>query len=352
MLFGSTKVIGLDIGTSFIKLAEVDVSRKAATLTSFGIVPTPKGAISSRGEITDIASVAQVIQNLVKDVKSKRKHVATAMWGSAVMVKKITGPRMSEQDLAANIRFEAEQYIPFDVNEINLDFAILKNKNQSAETMDYLLIAAQREYLFKIAEVVETAGLQCSVVDVAGFSLANTYQFNYGAGDGQIISLANFGAGVTNFVVIENGDITFSRDIPSGGMNVTNEIHKNMGVSVDEAEALKISFSTGQNAPAEVGGIVKTAVSGLVDEVRRAVDFYAASAGDAAIQRLLISGGSSYLPGLTEGLTESLGFPVERFNPFQKIGYKSKVMTPEYIGQIAPYATVALGLALRGVNDR
>src|SRR5690606_32780194 len=147
-----------------------------------------------------------------------------------------------------NIKFEAEQYIPFDVNEINLDFTVLKNKNQSAETMDYLLIAAQREFLFKIAEVIETAELECSIVDVSGFALANTFIFNHSERVGETIGLINCGAGVTNFVVMEDGEVVFARDIPVGGLNFTNDIHKQMGVSLEEAEALKISASTGQNA--------------------------------------------------------------------------------------------------------
>lgn len=350
-LFKSSKVLGLDIGTSFIKLAEVDVSKKGATLLSFGIVPTPPGSITSRGEITDPIAVSEVIKGLVRDVKTKRKNVATAMWGSSVMVKKITGPRMSESDLQANLKFEAEQYIPFDINEINLDFAILPNKNSSPETMDYLLIAAQKEFLFKLAEVVETADLHCVVVDVAGFSLANCFQFNYAASS-EVTALLNVGAGITNFVVIENGDIIFARDLPFGGSNFTNEIHKLMGISVPEAEALKISASTGQNAPAEVAEIMKTTLDSLIEEIQRGFDFYSATAGDSQIQKVYVSGGSSQVPGFFEAVRQITSAQVEIFNPFTTVSYNPKAMTAEYINQISPYASVAIGLALRKVDDR
>jgi type IV pilus assembly protein PilM len=352
VLFKSTKVIGLDIGTSFIKLAEIDATRKGATLVSFGIVPTPANSISSRGEIIDPAQVANVIQNLVKEVKSKRKNVATGMWGSAVMVKKISGPRMPEADLAANIKFEAEQYIPFDVNEINLDFSILGKKNQSVETMDYLLIAAQREYLFKLAEVVETAGLQCSIVDVSGFALANTFLFNHADRTNEVIGIINCGAGVTNFIVVENSDIVFARDIPVGGLNFTNDIHKQMGVSIEEAEALKISASTGQNVPQEVVEIVKSSLNNVIEEIHRGFDFYTATAGDAPIQRIFISGGSSLIPGFPEALSQLTSLPVERLNPFAGIGYNAKAMSRDYISQISPYASIAIGLSLRKADDR
>lgn len=352
MLFKSTKVIGLDIGTSFIKLAEIEASRKGATLVSFGIVPTPANSISSRGEILDPSSVANVIQSLVREVKSKRKSVATGMWGSAVMVKKITGPRMPEADLAANIKFEAEQYIPFDINEINLDFTILKHKNQSAETMDYLLIAAQRDYLFKLAEVIETAELQCTIVDVSGFSLANTFHFNYGEHPGQVVGLINCGAGVTNFVVVDNTDVVFARDIPVGGLNFTTDIHKQMGVSLEEAEALKISLSTGQSAPKEVTEIIQASLTNVIEEIHRGFDFYTATAGDSPIQKIYVTGGSSLIPGFIESLSQVTGIHVERLNPFSTIGYNPRVMSADYINQISPYASIAVGLALRKADDR
>ena len=353
MLFGSTKVIGLDIGTSFIKLAEIDASRKGATLVSFGIAATPPGSITSRGEITDPAVVASVIQKLIGDVKTKRKHVATGMWGSAVMVKKISGPRMSEQDLSANIKFEAEQYIPFDVNEINLDFSILEGKGgEGNETMDYILIAAQREYLFRLAEVVETAGLRCSIIDVSGFALGNGFQFNYGAMPGEVVGLLNCGAGVTNFVVIDNGNVVFSRDIPVGGLNISNDIHKALGVSMEEAEAIKISLSAGQNAPAEAASVLKASVDNIVEEIHRGFDFYTATAGDVQIQKVFISGGSSLVLGFHETLTQVTGVHVERLNPFASVGFNPSKMSPEYIQQISPYASIAIGLALRKVGDR
>lgn len=351
-LFKSTKVIGLDIGTSFIKLAEVDVSRKGASLVSFGIIPTPQAAISSRGEITDTAAVAAAVKELVRQVKTKRKHAATGMWGASVMVKKITGPKMSAQDLESNLKFEAEQYIPFDINEINLDFAILNSKKNSAETMDYLLIAAQREFLFKLAEVVEMADLQCSIIDVAGFSLANCFQFNYGEAQSEAVALLNIGAGVTNFVVVDHGDVIFCRDIPVGGMNFTNELHKQLGVSLVEAEALKISASTGQKAPQEATEVIRQVMESTVEEMQRGFDFFATTAADTQLSKILVSGGASQTPGLKEHLAQIAGVQVAQFNPFTTVSYNPKIMSPDYIQQITPYAAVSIGLALRKADDR
>lgn len=350
MFFKSTKVIGLDIGTSYIKLAEVDGSKKGASLVSFGIAPTPANSMNGRGEIQDPTLISGVLQNLVKEIKSKRKNVAVGVWGSGVMVKKITGPRLAPKDLQANLRFEAEQYIPFDINEINLDFAIL-NKNQSAETMDYLLVAAQRKALFQIAEIVETSGLQCSVVDVSGFSLANMFHLSYGVKPGDVSAIINCGATFTNVVVVDGHDVMLCRDVPSGGNMITSEISKAMSVSFEEAEALKISFSTGQNSPQEVQEVVRSAAEDLVSQIQKAFEFYTAASGDSPIQRIFVSGGTSQLGLFREILQSALGIPLEKFSPFVNVSYSSRVMSDQYIQQIAPYSAVAIGLALRKVGE-
>lgn len=228
MFFKSKKIIGLDIGTSSIKMAEMNVSRSGAQLVSFGIAPTPPNSVSG-GEINDIASVGVTIQSLAAEMKTKRKIVATAMWGTAVIVKKITIPKIDKKLIRDQIRFEAEQYIPFDINNISLAHHIL-NGSSTADTMDILLVAAQNELVSQYSQAVEVTGLHCGVLDVSGFALANCFEINYGRVPGEVIGILNFGASITNFVVISNGDVIFCRDIPVGGANYTNEIHKAMGV--------------------------------------------------------------------------------------------------------------------------
>lgn len=351
MFFKSTKVIGLDIGTSYIKLAEVDSSRKGASLLSFAIAPTPPNALNGRGELQDTAAISAVLQSLVKEIKTKRKNIAVGVWGSGVMVKKITGPRMATKDLQANLRFEAEQYIPFDINEINLDFSIL-SRNSSAETMDYLLVAAQRRALFQLAEVIESAGLQCSVVDVSGFALANLYHMSYGAKPGEVSAVVNCGATFTNVVIVDGPDVVLCRDVPSGGNLVTSEISKSMNVSFEEAETLKISFSSGKNPVQEVHDIVKASVDDLISEIQKAFEFYSSSGGDSAIQRIFLSGGASQMPLFRESFQAAMSIPVEQFSPFVNVSYNPKQMSDQYIQQIVPYAGVAIGLALRSAGDK
>ena len=176
-LFQSKKIIGLDIGTTYIKMAELNASNRGAKLVGFSYAPTPHNAID-RGEIKNIQALSETISALHKTMGTKRKTVCTSVWGSTVIVKKITLPRVDENIIGDLIRDEAEQYIPFDLNEVNLEYHILKSAHQS-ETMDILLLAAQKEYVMKHAEVVETAGLNCAILDVSGFAVANVFEMNY-----------------------------------------------------------------------------------------------------------------------------------------------------------------------------
>lgn len=348
MFFRSKKVIGLDIGSSSIKIAEMDVSRAGAVLNSFAIAPTPPNSVTG-GEIHDIASIGMAIQSLLNDIKSKRKSVATAMWGTAVIVKKITIPRIDRKMIKDQIRFEAEQYIPFDINSISLAHHVL-NTSASPDTMDILLVAAQNELVMQYNQVIEIIGLRCSVLDVSGFALANSFEVNYGKLPGEVVGLLNFGASITNFVVISNGEVIFCRDIPVGGANYTNEIQKSMGVTLPEAEALKLSASGRREVPDEVHSIISATNEAVTEEVRNSLDFLSATTNGMNLTRCFFTGGSSSTTGLIDALGRATGVGFEAFNPFARIK-ANKRFSPEYLGQIRNFAGVVTGLALRQEGD-
>lgn len=349
MLFKSKKVIGLDIGTSSIKLAEMDFSGKGAQLLSFGFAPTPPNSVSG-GEIVDVSSVGMAIQSLINEVKSKRKSIATAMWGTAVIVKKITIPKMDKKLIKDQIRFEAEQYIPFDINNISLAHHILTGSS-SPDTMDILLIAAQNELVHQYTQVIEMGGLSCSILDVSGFALANAFELNYGKVPGEVIGILNFGAAITNFVVVQNGDVIFSRDIPVGGSNYTNEIHKMMGVTIPEAEALKLSAISRREVPDEVHSIISATNEAVTEEIRSSLDFLSATTNGLVLNRCFYTGGSSATSGLTETVSRVTGIYMESFNPFLKVKANPKKFSQDYLNQISSFAGVVTGLALRSVGD-
>lgn len=345
MLFGSTKVIGLDIGTSSVKVAELSLSARGAELVSFGFAPLAPGSMAA-GEILDPMAVSEVIASLVQQIKTKRTKAATGIWGNSVIVKRISVPAMDPKLLKEQIRWEAEQYIPFDSSEVSIDYHLIQGSKKS-DTMDVLLVAAKNDTVFRYAEVLENATLSCSVIDVNSFALANIYEFNYGTKSRSIVGLLNIGAAATNFVVVDNGKAVFVRDIPIGGINFTQDLHNNLGISLDEAESLKISAGTGQEVPEEVFSIISATYDGMMEEIQRSIDFYLASSNGGEIERFYISGGSVALPGLVDFLSRSMDRPVDILNPFKKVSYNKKKFSPEYIAQISNYVPIVLGLALR-----
>jgi type IV pilus assembly protein PilM len=349
MFFKSKKIIGLDIGTSSVKLAEIELSRSGASLLSYAMAPTPSASISG-GEISNPGAISATIQSLIAQTRTKTKNVATGMWGTAVIVKKITVPAVEENMLAEQVRWEAEQYIPFDINEISLSFHLLKSFS-NAETMDLLLIAAQNELVFQYTSTIEEAGLKASILDVSSFALANCFEFNYGKRNGETIGVLNIGAGVTNFAVIHNGDLIFSRDIPVGGANYSNEIHKELAISIADAEALKLSAAGQGEVPDEVHSIISATNDVVAEEIRNSFDFFAATSGGLTLNRVYYTGGGTLTPGLIEGLGRSTGIEFELFNPFINIKSGNKSFNEVFLSQIAPYASVVLGLALRQVGD-
>lgn len=349
MLFKSKKVLGLDIGTSSIKIAELDVSRRGATLNSFGIASTPANSVAA-GEITDVASVGIAVQGLFSEIQTRRKNVSTGMWGTAVIVKKITIPKMDRKLIQDQIRFEAEQYIPFDINNISLAHHVLSS-SASDDTIDLLLIAAQNELVFQYTAVVESAGMKCSVLDVGGFALANCFEVNYGRFSRDVIGIFNFGASITNFVVIHNGDVVFCRDIPVGGQIYTNEIHKSLGISPQEAEALKLSAVSRREVPNEVHSIISSTNEMVTEEVRNSLDFLSATTNGLTLTRCFFTGGSSATTGLIENVSRVTGITFEPFNPFAKIKGNPKKFSRDYLNQISHFAAIAIGLGIRQVGD-
>ncbi len=349
-LFQSKNVLGLDIGSTYIKAAEMNVTKRGAKLLRFGYAPTPQGTLD-RGEIVDAAGLSQVIKNVISEMGTKRKNACVGIWGTAVIVKKITLSGVEKQYIGDIIRDEAEQYIPFDINDINLGYFILENRSQSIESLDLLLIGAQKDFVFSYAESIEMSGLHCATMDVSGFALANCFQMNYGDLPGEVVGLLNFGGSVTNFTIVDNGDVVFSRDIPIGGMTYTTDIQKHLSISYEEAEGLKLSFSQGQPGPEELGGIIQTTTDAVVEELTRSLDFYNATAGEAPVQKFFITGGSSLVPNLQQSISTTLNANVQYLDPFSGIQFDGKNFSDDVIQQIAPFASIAMGLGLRKIGD-
>lgn len=350
MFFKSKKLIGLDIGTANIKLAELEVSRRSTTISSFAIMPTPARAISN-GEVTDPASLSESLKALVSDIKSKRKAAAVGLSGSSVITKRITIPPMDEKLVAGQIRWEAEQYIPYDINEVNIDFRVLKKFRSSPDSMDVLLVAAKMDMAMLYQDIIQSAGLECAVIDVSGFALANNFLHNWGAQDGQTVGLMNIGAAVTNLIVIENGEVIFCRDIPVGGSTYTSEIQKGMGINPDEAEAMKISACTGQAAPEEVAKIIQTTHEMFCEEVQSSIDFFVNTTPGLNLSQCFVTGGASRTTGLINQIAEHSKMNMEIFDPLKSIKINEKSLSLQYMSEVRDFAAIAIGLGLRAIGD-
>lgn len=349
MIFSSKKIIGVDLGSSSIKLAQLSKSKGGASLDNFAFVPTPQSVINN-GNITDTFLLGESLKNIHKEQGFKSKNANIGMWGSTAIVKKISMPKVDSKALKDQIRYEAQQYLPFDISQVALEYHVLPFSN-SPDEMDVLLVAGQNQYISEYIEVLTYAGLKTAIVDVNCLALANIFEFNYGKLS-EPVALFNFGFNSTQFVVVFQGEVIFARDIPVGGFNFTNEISKNLGITLEEAESIKMSHTQGQaEVPENTQSFINMALETVTEEVRNSIDFYSASAGNFPISKAFFTGGASLTNGLIDHLTHVLKLNFEVLNPLIKIRSSNKKLNPEYLDQIAPFISVSLGLALREVGD-
>lgn len=346
--FSSKKIIGLDIGASAIKMVQLDAGKGSATLNGFGFIPTPPQSIVG-GEIADPIAISNSIKSLLAELKTNRKSVSVGLWGSGVIVKKISIPRVDENVLADQIKWEAEQYIPFDIKEISLEHYVLKTSS-SAEMMDILLVAAKKPLVFRLIDIISGCDLTCDIVDLSTFALANCYSFNYGK-NSDIVALLDVGAQITNFAIVQDGQVLFCRDVPVGGFTFTADISREMGVSLEEAEGLKLAAFSNQQVPSEVSNVMKSTTEAVAEEIQNSFNFFSATGATGAISKFLITGGASGMSGFADYLTQVTGAPNEIFDPFLRVKYSARKFSREYIDQIRPYCAVSIGLALRQKGD-
>ncbi len=343
-------MIGLDIGSSAVKAVELKASGRGHRVTAFGSHPLPPDAIVD-GAIMDGAAVADSIKRLLGR-GFKTKEVATSLSGSAVIVKKISLPVMTPSELADSIHWEAEPYIPFDIQDVNLDYQILDagTSHGAKRSMEVLLVAAKREKIGDYTNVITQAGGVPVVVDVDGFALQNAYEANYGPTLGTVVVLLNVGASAINVNVLNGSQSLFARDISMGGNTYTEAIQKDLHVSFDSAEQLKRGVSVEEVAVDDARAVLRAVTESLVLEIQKTVDFFKGTAAHR-IDRIVLTGGSSLIEGFREALEERFGTPVELLDPFKRIAFDARKLASDH-ADATHIAAVAVGLALRRSNDR
>ncbi|MEW5848495.1 MAG: type IV pilus assembly protein PilM [Myxococcota bacterium] len=346
--------VGLDIGSSSIKVCVVKEGKKGVALQSFGMIPLPPEAIVD-GALMNSTAIVDAIRELLQSQKIKNKEVALSVSGHSVILKKINLPQMTEEELEESLKWEAEQYIPFDINDVNIDHYTLNRDNGQGQ-MDVLLVAAKKDMINDYTSVVMEAGLTPVVVDVDAFAIQNQFELNYGIPAGETVVLVNVGASVININVISNGVSAFTRDISMGGNAYTDEIQKQLNVSYDEAEALKVGGGGAEAdsvVPQEVERVMQQVSETLANEIQRSLDFFAATSADTQINRIYLSGGTAKVPALSKTLEAKVGIPIEVMDPFKNIDVSGRGgFDPAFLKNIGPMAAVSVGLALRKGNDR
>jgi type IV pilus assembly protein PilM len=275
-----------------------------------------------------------------------------AVSGHSVIVKKIRVTKMKPEELEEAIPFEAEQYVPYAIEDVNLDFQVLDNPDPKANELDVLLVAVKKDIVNDYLSIISTAGLNAVVVDVDAFALENAFELAYEADRDQVVGLVNLGAAVMNINILQGGFSEFTRDSPLGGNRYTESIQKMLGLSYEQAEALKLGGDVDGRALRDAQPAIDMVNAEVAGEIRRSFDFFRSSSHSDTIHRVLLSGGCARLPGLVEYLAENLEIPVEVANPLRKIKADPKKVDPAFLETIAPQLAVSVGLALRQAGDK
>jgi len=351
--FGKSKsILGLDIGSSSVKVVECTAKSKGIELHNVGIAPLPPEAIV-QGAFLNSSAIVDAIREAIDSAGIRTTNVATAVAGHSVIVKKISLPAMSREELEESIRWEAEQYIPFDINEVNLDFQILDSSDSDGQ-MEVLLVAAKKDLIDDYVHVITDAGLNPAIIDVAAFAVENAFELNYDTNPDEVVALVNIGSQVVNINIVAGGVPAFTRDINTGGNVYTEEIQKALSISWEEAERLKIGGTSEEESqevvPQEVEHAMRAVTDTVLGEISRSLDFFAATAAESRINRVFLSGGGSKVSGLDTAFQGKTNLPVERFDPLAKVIPSSR-FDAEYLEEVGPSLGVSVGLALRRVDD-
>jgi type IV pilus assembly protein PilM len=351
MLWGKKNdVIGLDIGSSSIKLVELREGKSGYELQNLAISPLPPEAIVD-GALMDSVTIIDAIRDLISTSKTKAKNVVASVSGHSVIVKKITLPIMTEAELEESIQWEAERYIPFDINDVNIDFQIFGSGQENPDVMDVVLVAAKKDIINDYVSVIMESGLNPVIIDIDSFALENMLAINYEVDKEETVAMANVGASMTNINIIKNNISGFTRDIFKGGNQVTEEIQRQLHVDYEEAERIKVGSKMDVTSQ-PIQNVLKTASESLAIEIGNSLEFFQSTSTYEKINKLYLSGGGSKIKDFNIILQQQIGIPVEITNPFKKVEYSEKNFDLEYLREIGPVMAVGVGLASRKVGDK
>jgi len=350
--------IGIDIGSSAVKLVQLKVSRREMVLQNFGIEPVPSQAIVD-GTIMNHSALVEAVRNLSRRIGLRGKTVAIAVSGNSVIIKRLTIPAMEGSALEEQMEWEVRQNIPFPKEDIIFDYEVLVSRTPQGQ-MEVLLVAAKRETIQQYQQVIRDAGFtnaQNIIVDAAALALQNAVEGGIGFSAGETIAIVNVGASFSTLSIVHNGRPSFNRDIGAGGNTYTEAIQRQLAVPLDGAEAYKVGGAiaamgaAADVVPQEVHTILAQVSEQVAAEFQRSLDFYINDAVDVRLARIYLAGGSCLVPQLPKAIQDRSRIPVEIVDPFTHVAVDSRRFDVDYLRANAPVATVAFGLALRQIGD-
>jgi len=342
------QLIGLDIGSHTIKYCELIEKKRIWVLKGFGMKTIPRDVIQE-GMVRDPEVLAKEIEFLLNRHSVTEKNVAISVSGFSVIVKRINMPQMTDAELRSRINYEAEQYIPFDINDVNLDFQILGDGSKP-NTMNVVLVAAKKDLVIDFISALSAVGLNAAVIDVDCFTLQNIYTHNYKSEE--TVALIDIGASKTNINIIEGKQSLQLKDLSIGGDTLTQDIRNRIDCSYEDAEEIKYSGKSDLMSQSEFRDVKSSTIQYWISELKRTIDSFISANPDKMISKVFLSGGSSHISGFYQSMTEELKIPAEPLNPFQMFDMSSSGLEPEFITKIAPQACVCMGLGIRRAGDK
>ena len=350
MIFSGKDSIGLDIGSSYIKAVKLKEAKGGYELDLCHLHTLPPELIVD-GSIIDSLRLADSLKEMIKTAGMKTKDAAISISGhSSVIIKRISLPEMSEEELSESIKFEAEQYVPFDIDDVNLDFQIIGPKDEPGQ-MDVVLVAVKKDIINEYIQVVKEAGLNPIVVDIDSFALENMYGINYEIEPGKNVALLNIGASTINMSILKGGISVFTRDSSLGSNLHTEALQREFNVTYDAAEKLKREEPVENVTPEDANAIIESASEEILSEISRSFDYYRSTTVHEDISEVILSGGCALIKNFASMIAERSGIETKIAEPFRNIKIPKR-FDVTYIEEIAPMMAVAVGLALRKQGDR
>lgn len=343
--------IGLDIGSSCVKAVQLKRKANGWALQAFGMQPLVPQTIVD-GTIMDQGAVSEAIRQLWSRLRLREKGVAIAIAGHSVIIKKIAVPMMKPEELAANIRNEAEHHIPFGRDDVEIDYHVTNPRTPSGQT-ELLLVAAKKEVVSDYIQVVRDANLNPVIVDVAAFASQNGFEANYQLDPRDTVVLINIGAAISNINIVRSGVSLFTRDVTIGGNAFTEEIQKQMGIAADEAEAYKVGGSQTEDGvvPQEVLRVMEGVSEVMAGEFQRSLDFFLATTADANVTRIVLAGGTAKVTSLHRAIERRSRLPLEVADAWKRIEIDPQ-LDRNYLAAHSPEALIGVGLSMRSGGDK